>query len=52
MSKKILILGGIGNGSVIANAIIDANKRNYNEWEFVGYINDRVEVGGKIEDYQ
>lgn len=51
MSKKILILGGIGNGSVIANAIVDANKRGDNEWVFAGYLNDRVEQGETIEGY-
>ncbi len=39
--KKIIILGGLGNGSVIANAIVDANKRGQTEWEFAGYLNDR-----------
>ncbi len=51
MTKKILILGGLGNGSVIANAIVDANRRGDNTWQFVGYLNDRVEVGEKIEDF-
>jgi acetyltransferase EpsM len=51
MSKKVIILGGIGNGSVIANAIVDANKRGDKEWEFAGYLNDRIEKGGSIEGY-
>lgn len=51
MSKKIIILGGLGNGSVIANAIEDANNRGYNEYEFSGYLNDRLEVGETIEKY-
>lgn len=51
MSRKIIILGGVGNGSVIANAIIDANQRGDLEWEFAGYLNDRVAGGGKIEDH-
>ena len=49
MSKKIIILGGIGNGSVIANAIVDANKRGDREWEFTGYLNDKIAAGGNIE---
>jgi len=49
MAKKIVILGGIGNGSVIANAIMDANRRGYGEWEFAGYLNDRIERGSLIE---
>lgn len=51
MEKKLIILGGIGNGSVVANAIIDANRRGYPEWEFAGYLNDRVAAGGTIESY-
>jgi acetyltransferase EpsM len=49
MTKKILILGGVGNGSVIANAIIDANRRGQNEWLIAGYLNDRMETGSFIE---
>ncbi|MFC1897961.1 hypothetical protein ACFLYJ_00150 [Candidatus Cloacimonadota bacterium] len=47
--KKVIILGGLGNGSVIANAIIDANKRGFEELEFTGYLNDREKTGSKIE---
>lgn len=50
MSKKILILGGIGNGSVIANAIKDANKRGDKEWIVSGYLNDRMKPGELIEN--
>lgn len=49
MSKKVLILGGIGNGSVIANAIFDANRRGDKTWEIKGYLNDRINVGESIE---
>ncbi len=49
MGKKVIILGGIGNGSVIANAIVDANIRGDGKWEFAGYLNDRVAAGGEIE---
>ena len=51
MGKKILILGGLGNGSVIANAIAHANKIGYNEWIFAGYLNDRIPIGEYIETY-
>ncbi|MCK5052468.1 MAG: hypothetical protein KAS53_12145 [Candidatus Cloacimonetes bacterium] len=51
MSKKIIILGGLGNGSVIANALIDANKRGYDEWEFAGYLNDKQEKDSSIEGF-
>lgn len=50
-SKKIIILGGVGNGSVIANAIVDANKRGDYEWQFAGYLNDRLSKAETIEGY-
>ncbi|MSS44399.1 acetyltransferase [Anaerosalibacter bizertensis] len=49
--KKVLILGGKGNGTIIANAIIDANRRGFNEFEFAGYLNDGVKKGSYIEEY-
>lgn len=49
--KKVIILGGKGNGTIIANAIIDANKRGHNELKFVGYLNDGIEKGKYIEEY-
>ncbi|MBN1472282.1 MAG: hypothetical protein JW925_10915 [Syntrophaceae bacterium] len=51
MSKKVIILGGVGNGSVIANAMVDAHRQGNNEWEFAGYLNDRFAVGGNIESF-
>ncbi|HPW65759.1 MAG TPA: acetyltransferase [Salinivirgaceae bacterium] len=51
MTKKIIILGGLGNGSVIANAITHANSMGDNEWKFVGYLNDRIPEGDLIESY-
>lgn len=49
--KKIIILGGIGNGSVIASAICDARNRGFDEYEFAGYLNDRIEAGELIEGF-
>ncbi len=49
--KKVIILGGIGNGTVIAQAIVDANKRGYQDLEMAGYLNDREEVGSFIEGF-
>ena len=46
--KKVLILGGKGTGSVIANSIIHANSLGYKEYEFVGYVNDNED---EIEGY-
>ena len=57
MSKKVVIIGGEGNGGVIASAIED-NRRRFGdfEWEVVGFINDYetsvdgIPVIGKLED--
>lgn len=51
-TKKIIILGGEGNGGVIANAIADANKRGYKEWECVGFLNDRYAIGTEIDSFK
>ncbi len=51
MTRKLIILGGLGNGSVIANAIIDANKRGDKEWQFSGYLNDRLSKDDMIEGH-
>ena len=51
MAKKILILGGQGNGGVIANAILDANKRGDNEWVCLGYLNDGEKIGTMIDSF-
>lgn len=41
MSKKVIIIGGEGNGGVIASCIEDNRKRfNDLEWEVVGFVND------------
>ncbi len=47
--KKVIILGGSGNGSVVAAAIQDANSRGYKEYEVAGYLNDRLDPGHDIE---
>lgn len=49
--KKVVIFGGLGNGSVIANAIKHANLMGYNELECVGFLNDRTPVGENIDDF-
>ena len=41
MSKKVIIIGGEGNGGVIAACIEDNRKRFGDlEWEVVGFVND------------
>ncbi|MDR1896586.1 MAG: acetyltransferase [Prevotellaceae bacterium] len=41
MSKKVIIIGGEGNGGIIASCIED-NRERFNdlEWEVVGFVND------------
>jgi sugar O-acyltransferase (sialic acid O-acetyltransferase NeuD family) len=57
MSKNVLILGGHGTGSVIANALVHANSIGYDEYIFKGFLNDQSEeniagfpVLGKFKD--
>lgn len=52
MSKRVLILGGEGNGGVIANAIQDANNRGFDEWICDGYLNDRYPIGTEIDSFR
>ncbi len=41
MSKRVLIIGGKGHGSVIASCIQDnRNRFNDHEWEVAGFLND------------
>ena len=44
MNKKVIIIGGEGNGGVIASCIED-NRFRFNdlEWEIAGFINDYEE---------
>lgn len=48
-SKNVILLGGQGNAAMIADNIKDARRRGYDEWDVVGYLNDRVPVGESIE---
>ena len=41
MNKKVVIIGGEGNGGVIASCIEDNRKRFHDlEWDVIGFIND------------
>ena len=51
MSQKVVILGGVGNGTVITQAILDARNRGCCELEVAGYLSDRLEIGTLIEGY-
>src|SRR5690554_6877188 len=50
MNKKVLIMGGGGNASVIAFAMIHAFQQGKSDLEFCGYVNDRDNVT-EIEGY-
>jgi len=50
-SKKVIIVGGIGNGSVIAAAIDEANTWGDNSLQVEGYLNDREDVGEDVEGH-
>lgn len=49
-TKKVLIIGGGGNASVIAFSMIEAFQNGAKELEFVGYVNDKDGVD-EIEGY-
>jgi len=52
MTKKIIILGGEGNGGVIASCI-DDNRARFGDksHEMAGWLNDFVETGAQINGY-
>lgn len=49
MSKKVAILGGLGNGAVVAAAIEHARRMGATDLEVAGFLNDRTPVGEKID---
>ena len=52
MIKKILILGGEGNGGVIAACIKDMHDNfGYEDLNFCGFLNDEIEIGTIINEY-
>lgn len=51
MNKKVVIVGGEGNGGVIASCIEDNRSRYHDlEWEVLGFLND-YEIGKTINGY-
>lgn len=52
MSKKIIVIGGEGNGGVIVSCVED-NIRRFNDNEYVihGWLNDYEEMGTSINGY-
>lgn len=51
MSKKVLIIGGQGNGSIIAHAILHSNNLGFNEWICEGFLNDHTGIGNLIDGF-
>ena len=49
--KQVIILGGIGNGSVIAHAIRDTASYPHPQFQVAGFLNDRLLVGTTIEGF-
>ncbi len=52
MKKKVIIIGGEGNGGVIVSCIEDNARRFHDEeYEVVGWLNDYIEIGKNINGY-
>ncbi len=51
MNKQIIIIGGIGNGTVIADAISDTVRQGRADLEILGFLNDRQPKGSTLENY-
>lgn len=47
--RKVVILGGLGNGSVVAAAIEHASRMGATDLEVAGFLNDRTPVGETID---
>lgn len=47
--RKVVILGGLGNGSVVAAAIEHASRMGATDLEVAGFLNDRTSVGETID---
>lgn len=49
MSRKVAILGGLGNGALVAAAIEHARRMGATDLEVAGFLNDRTAVGKTID---
>ena len=49
MKRKVAILGGLGNGAIVAAAIEHARRMGATDLEVAGFLNDRAEVGNMID---
>ena len=50
MRKKVIIMGGVGTGTVIAAALEDVIEES-GEWELLGFLNDNMKVGDELNGY-
>jgi sugar O-acyltransferase (sialic acid O-acetyltransferase NeuD family) len=51
MNENVIIIGGEGNGSVIADAITDARLLGSSDAHIYGFLNDRMNKGDQIAGY-
>lgn len=49
MSRKVAILGGVGNGTAVAAAIEHARRAGATDLEVAGFLNDREPVGKTLD---
>jgi acetyltransferase EpsM len=49
--QKVIVIGGVGSGTVISQAIKDANTRGYNDIIVDGFFNDKIKPGEMIEGF-
>ncbi len=47
MSKKVIIIGGVGNGTGVSSAVEDI-MRESRGWGLMGFLNDRMKVGEEV----
>ena len=47
--RKVAILGGVGNGTVVAAAIEHARRTGATDLEVAGFLNDREEIGTMLD---
>ncbi|KFD40773.1 hypothetical protein DK28_0215650 [Peptococcaceae bacterium SCADC1_2_3] len=50
MSKKVIIIGGVGNGTVVSSVIEDIMRENQ-EWELLGFLNDQMKIGEELNGF-
>ena len=48
--KKLIIIGGPGNGTVISSTVEDI-VRESREWEFLGFLNDQMKAGDNLAGF-